>query len=170
MKRTIILQTIIFTMFCGIVSSFGQQPVSEPISVESVSDNPESTIPKNSAEREWLVLVYMSGANDLGILGYIDKNINAMESINFTNKVLVVTKYNGIRSEENKQLQFQGDSEKLHIRHDSDINKITSPAFYSKYNSDMGDQKHLCRFVISNMLRFPAKITMLIIWGHGGWH
>ena len=93
-----------------------------------------------------------------------------MESINFTKKVLVVTKYNGIRSEENKQLQFQGDSEKLHIRHDSDINKITSPAFYSKYNWDMGDQKHLCRFAISNILRFPAKKIMLIIWGHGGGH
>lgn len=122
---------------------------------------------KNSAKREWLILVYMSGVNDLGVLGYVDKSINAMESVKLTNKISVVVKYNRISSDKNKHLQFQGDSVKLHIRHDSDINKINSPAFRSKYNSDMGNYKHLCRFAISNILRFPAKKIMLIIWGYG---
>ncbi len=127
----------------------------------------KAAISQKSAKREWLILVYMSGVNDLGVLGYVDKSINAMESVKLTNKISVVVKYNGINTDKNKHLQFQGDSVKLHIRHDSDINKINSPAFRSKYNSDMGNYKHLCRFAISNILRFPAKKIMLIIWGRG---
>jgi len=123
-----------------------------------------------SDEQEWLIMVYMSGVNDLGILGYVDKNINAMESVKLTNEISVVVKYNGISSDKNEHLQFQGDSVKLHIQYDSDINRISSPAFRSKYNSDMGDWKHLDRFAISNMLRFPAKKTMLVIWGQGEGH
>jgi len=130
----------------------------------------EAAIPNKSAEREWLIMVYMSGVNDLGILGYVDKNINAMENVNFTNKVSVVVHYNAIRADENKNLQFQSDSETLHIRHDSDINKVTSLHILSKYNSDMGDGDHLSRFVIPNIIKFPAKKTMLIIWGQGDGH
>jgi len=113
-------------------------------------------------------MVYMSGVNDLGILGYVDKNINAMESVKFTNKVSVVAHYSAIRADEYKNLKFQSGSETLHIRHDSDINKVTSPVIGSGDNSDMGDWKHLDRFAARNIRRFPAKKTMLIIWGHGG--
>lgn len=163
------------TLICGLViialvglSSCALHSNYKKAQEEAKSRN--AAIPENSAEREWLIIVYMSGVNDLGILGYVDKNINAMESVNFTDKVFVVAKYNAIRSDENNQLQFQDNSETVNIRHDSDINKITSPVEGSKYNSDMGDGNHLYRFARSNMLRFSAKKTMLIIWGHGGGH
>jgi len=134
-------------------------------SAELPADN--EAAPNKAAEREWLIMVYMAGVNDLGILGYVDKNINAMESVKFENTVSVIAHYSAIRSDEYNSLHFPNGSETLHIRHDSNINKITSPVISSGH-TDMGDWKQLDRFVAINIRRFPAKKTMLIVWGHGG--
>ena len=117
--------------------------------------------------RNGLFWVYMSGVNDLGLLGYVDKNINEMESVKLSGKVSVVVLYNAIRSDKNKGLQFQKAPVMLNIQYDSDINKISSPVSRSKYNPDMGNWRNLSRFATSSILRFPAKKTMLVIWGKG---
>ena len=127
--------------------------------------------PNSTVEREWLIMVYMSGVNDLGILGYLDLNLNAMESVNLTQKVTVVAYYNAMRTGENNDLQFQECPETRHIHHDSVTNKVTSPVIYtSSHDCNMGNWNQLTRFAIPNMKRFPAKKTLLIIWGHGEGH
>jgi len=125
------------------------------------------TTKKKSPDRDWLVLVYMSGVNDLGILGYLDKNINAMESVKLTDKVSVVVLYNAIRPGKDKQLLFQKNPVMLNIQYDSDTNKISSPISRSRYDTDMGNWRNLSRFATSSILRFPAKKVMLVIWGKG---
>jgi len=139
---------------------------------QNISDEVEIAAPNSTVEREWLIMVYMSGVNDLGILGYVDLNLNAMESVNLTQKVTVVAHYNAMRTGENNELQFQECSETRHIHHDSVTNKVTSPVIYtSSYDCNMGNWEQLTRFAIPNMLdEFPAKKTLLIIWGHGEGH
>lgn len=173
MKKSILIDKMIIIritsliLFFGMISLFGQQTISDSIDTNKVK---KTVSYKDKAE--WLILVYMAGSNDLGILGYVDKNINAMEEVNLTNEVAVVVYHNAIKANEFNFIQFQDGTKTLRIHHDLDINKVTSPVIHSasSYNLDMGNVNNLSRFVIPNTRKFPAKKTMLIVWGQGAGH
>ena len=123
----------------------------------------------NSVEREWLVMVYIAAANDLGLLGSANSDINEMERADLSEKISVVVKYNilGVDNRSDRNLNFQRGSKTIYIRHDDEPGEITSPVIASGDNSDMGDWQHLRSFAEINMKKFPAKKTMLIVWNHG---
>jgi len=122
------------------------------------------------AEREWLVLVFINGVNDLGILGFANKDINEMEAVGSSDKMAVVVEYNilGIDGEASRNLQFQRGSKTIYVNKDADPANITSPAILPPTNdTDMGSESHLVRFVKRGIRRYPAKKVAVIIWNHG---
>ncbi|HAT71998.1 MAG TPA: hypothetical protein DCS63_04205 [Elusimicrobia bacterium] len=120
-------------------------------------------------EREWLVMVFMNGVNDLGILGFSDRNINDMENVGSTDRMAVVVEYGimGVDGAAGRNLRFQGGSKTIFVTRDADAAKITSPPFYSSTDGDMGSAANLVRFVRRAARRFPARKTAVIIWNHG---
>jgi len=128
-----------------------------------------SVLAAPAAEREWLVLVFINGVNDLGILGFANKDINEMEAVGSTDRVAVVVEYGilGIDDPSARNLQFQRGSKTIYVTKDADAAKITSPVIYSSNDADMGSEANLVRFVKRGIRRFPAKKTAVILWNHG---
>ncbi len=122
-----------------------------------------------AAQREWLVLVFINGVNDLGILGFADKSINDMEKVGSSDKVAVVTEFGILGADTaTRNLKFQRGSKTLFIQKDADTGAITSPVLYSSNDADMGSPAHLVRFVKRGIRQFPAKKVAVIVWNHGG--
>ena len=108
-----------------------------------------------AVEREWLVLVFINGVNDLGILGFADKDINEMEQAGSTDKMAVLVEYGilGIDDPAARNLRFQRGSKTIYITRDADVSKITSPVIYTSNDADMGSAANLVRFVKRGMRR-----------------
>ena len=121
-----------------------------------------------AAPREWLVMVFINGVNDLGILGFADKSINDMEKIGSTNNMAVVVEY-GILGQTggNRDLKFQRGSKTIFVTQDADDSKISSLPFYTSNDADMGSAANLVRFAKRGLRKFPAKKVALVVWNHG---
>lgn len=140
-------------------------PVAVPVAGEAPAAPVEA--PAAAEEREWLVLVFISGVNDLGILNFANDDVNEMEQVGSTGKVAVVAEYNILSVDAaDRSLQFQRGARTLHIQRDADP-AITSPVVHESNDLDMGSWRHLARFARRNILRFPAKKVLLVVWNHG---
>jgi len=122
-----------------------------------------------AAQREWLILIFIDGINNLGIAGFADKNINAMEKVGSTDQVAVVTEFGilGADSSSNN-IKFQRGSKTILIKKDNLPDVITSPVIYPSNDTDMGSSAHFVRFAQRNIRQFPAKKVAIILWNHGG--
>lgn len=69
-----------------------------------------------AVEREWLILFYISGANDRGLSGFAKDVINQQEKVGSTDKVSVVVTYTILGRNKVKHLQFQREVKTLLIR------------------------------------------------------
>src|SRR3989338_282638 len=123
-----------------------------------------------AGEREWLVLVFINGVNDLGILGFANSDINEMEAVGSTERMSVVVEY-GILGEDgsgDRNLQFQRGSSTIFVTRDADANRINSPVVFTSNDADMGSEANLVRFV-KRALRngHSARKTALVVWNHG---
>ena len=122
-----------------------------------------------AAEREWLVLVFINGVNDLGILGFANADINEMEAVGSSDRLAVVVEYGilGIDDNLGRNLQFQRGSKTIFVTRDADLSKITSPVIFNSNEADMGSEANLVRFVKRGLRRYPAKKVAVILWNHG---
>ncbi|KAF0125807.1 MAG: Clostripain family [Elusimicrobia bacterium] len=142
-------------------------PVPSAVPVAGAVAAAPAEAPAAAEEREWLVLVFISGVNDLGILNFANDDVNEMEQVGSTDKVAVVVEYNILSVDAAaRALQFQRSAKTLHIQRDADP-AITSPVIEESPDRDMGSWKHLARFARRNILRYPAKKVMLVVWNHG---
>jgi len=140
------------------------------VSTAVPSPAPAGTLPSaTAAEREWLVLVFINGVNDLGILGSANSDINEMEQVGSSDRMAVVVEYGilGIDDVYGRNLQFQRGSKTIYVMRDADASKITSPVIFTSNDADMGSEANLVRFVKRGIRRFPAKKTAVILWNHG---
>lgn len=158
----------------GSLDSFSrslQQP--SAVTVPEVSAPAAVEMPNAGAaagEREWLVLVFINGVNDLGILGFANSDINEMEAVGSTERMSVVVEY-GILGEDgsgDRNLQFQRGSSTIFVTRDADPSRITSPVVFTSNDADMGSEANLVRFV-KRALRngHRARKTALVVWNHG---
>ncbi|MBI5743408.1 MAG: hypothetical protein HY952_02550 [Elusimicrobia bacterium] len=145
------------------------QPVAAAPAVPAPAAVEPVTQAAPAAERDWLVMVFINGVNDLGILGFANKSINDMEKVGSTDRMAVVVEY-GILGQEGaaRNLQFQRGSKTIFVGKDNDDQRITSLPFYSSNDADMGSAANLERFVKRAVRRFPARRTAVIVWNHGG--
>jgi len=129
--------------------------------------------PSPFAEREWLVLVFVNGRNNLARASITD--VNEMEMVGSTDKVAVTVEL-GL-------LNDRGNSSRFYIQKDTtptpanEINSITSPAIIVPGSiispaiivpgSDMGSWKHFVDFAKWSYRKYPAKKVLAVLWGHG---
>lgn len=115
-------------------------------------------IDKSSSMKEWTVMVYINGKNNLSGSGVED--VNEMEAVGSTGKMNIVVEL-GRKDAKTKRYFITKD------KHPYDI---TSKTLETLYDEDMGDWKHLVDFASWARKKYPARRYMLIIWNHGdGW-
>ena len=174
MKRAILTLAVLAAMSLGLKAQGASfDNLASGLTVPAVSpavSAPAVTAPQAApARREWLVLVFINGVNDLGILGFANTDINEMEAVGSSDKMDVVVEYGilGIDDIYGRNLQFPRGSKTIHIMKDADASKITSPVIFESNETDMGSEASLVRFVKRGIRDFPAKKTAVILWNHG---
>ncbi|MEK6577865.1 MAG: hypothetical protein AABZ55_01445, partial [Bdellovibrionota bacterium] len=84
------------------------------------------------AEKEWTLLVYLNGNNNLDSYG--DLNINQMENVGSTDKINIVVQWASLSA---------GKTKRLLVTKDNDFNKVTSKIVQDAGNVDMGDWRSI---------------------------
>ena len=146
MKKNLIFVFVLLNLLC--FSTFDAY-------AKNVKD---SGLAGNTVAKEWTIMIYLNGDNNLDSFGY--KDINEMERIGSSDQVNIIV----LQDRENSTAR------KLFITKDNDDNEITSKVIEESGNIDMGDAKTLVNFVVWCAKKYPAKNYMLDIWNHGsGW-
>lgn len=111
--------------------------------------------PAWAVEREWLILFYVSGANDRGLTGYAKDLINQLEKVGSTDKVSAVVAYQSLSGNKDHQLRFQRAMKTLLIRPDHGNPEITSPVVDTSHRTDMASPLNLSLFIRKNIVKYP---------------
>lgn len=142
-------------------------PTAASAEIVDVKTDQQTAVAASSAKYEWLLLVFINGVNDLGLLNLAAGDVNEMETVGSSEKVAVVVEFNSMISSPARQIQFQSEVETLFIRKDNDPAKINSQIVERPKITDMGSYKHLISFARRNIARYPAEKVMLVVWNHG---
>ena len=111
-------------------------------------------------QKEWTVLVFLNGHNNLDPNGFDD--LNEMERVGSTDQVNVVVQWASQRHQTTKRLL---------VRKDDDTTNVTSPILEDLPRVDMGSYQNLIEFVKWGIEHYPAKHYFVDVWNHGsGWH
>ena len=128
---------------------------------------PATAAEKAATDKEWTIMVFVNGKNNLEKYALLD--MNEMEMIGSTDKVNVVTELGRINGYDSSDGNWVS-SRRYLVKKDNDFKKITSPIVQDLGKVDMGDYKHLVEFTNWAKATYPAKRYMLIVWNHGaGW-
>ncbi len=147
---------------------FGALPVPSAAVPQASGPAPvNAAAPAPAAQREWLVLVFMNGVNNLGIWGCLTNNLNQMEAVGSTDKVAILAEYGLLSAGDAQSLQFQQGAKTVYIKRDADTNRVTSPVVYTSNFSDMGNADNLVLFAKRALRLYPAKKLAVIVWNHG---
>lgn len=135
--------------------------------VPAVTTTVKETPVQGQGLREWTVLMYMNGKNNLELYALMD--FNSIEKVGSTDKVAFVAELGRSQWYESADGDWYG-SRRYLIQKDDDERIINSPVLYDNPNSDMGSSAQLVDFVKWGKKNYPAKRYLLIIWNHGsGW-
>jgi hypothetical protein len=111
------------------------------------------------AEKDWTILVFLNGNNNLDSYGAGD--INEMEKVGSSDRVNVVVEWASYSARKSKRLW---------VKKDTNANTVTSPILQDLGKVDMGDYKELTKFIQWGVQNYPAKHYLIDIWNHGnGW-
>ena len=116
-------------------------------------------------QKEWTVLVYIAGDNNLSEAGLDD--INEMEAVGSTDQLNIVVQIDGSEN----YTPNAADTRRYLIQKDSKMDEITSPTLGEMEEADMGTQSTLEEFCEWGIKNYPAKKYAIILWNHGnGWY
>lgn len=111
-------------------------------------------------KKEWTLLVFLNGNNNLDDFGFAD--MNEMESVGSNANLNIVVQWASISK--------HGAGRYL-VTHDNDTNNVGSQLVQDVGNPDMGDVNVFKEFVKWGTTHYPADHYMIEIWNHGsGWH
>lgn len=110
-------------------------------------------------QKEWTVLVFLNGHNNLDSYG--TRDMLEMEKVGSTDKVNVVVQW--------ASLGFPN-TRRVLVRKSTDPTRVISPAVQEIPRADMGDWRQLVEFVRWGVQNYPAKRYFIDVWNHGtGW-
>lgn len=113
----------------------------------------------STAEKDWNLLVFINGVNNLDYFGGM--NINQMEQIGSNARLNILVQW-GSHADPNVK--------RLLVHRDNEPNRVTSPVVKNLGSADMGDWRQLVDFATWAHRNYPAKKTFLVVWNHGsGW-
>jgi len=145
------------------------QPAASPVaSAPAPVAAATQAAPAAAVEREWLVMVFLNGRNNLWSSGIAD--INEMETVGSTDKMAVTVQL-GLLQDRGTAARFliQKDTQfpvADLVSGDRNVAHIVSPGVRVP-NADMGSWKHLVDFAKWSIRRYPAKKIMVVLWNHG---
>ncbi len=128
---------------------------------------PAPAAEKAKADKEWTIMVFVNGKNNLEEFAL--KDMNEMEMVGSTDKLNIVTEIGRIAGYDSSDGDWKTVRRYL-VQKDADTSKVTSPVVAEFPKVDMGDYKSVIDFAKWAKTAYPAKKYMLIIWNHGaGW-
>lgn len=131
---------------------------------------PEVKTPAAPALKEWTVMIFVNGKNNLESSTLVD--VNQMELAGTSAGVNIVVELGRAKVEEDDDTS-EGDwtgVRRYLIVKDQDLKHIASPVLDERKKADMGSWKELVDFVKWAKIRYPARKYALVIWDHGnGW-
>jgi len=141
--------------------------IKEEISGLEISAPAPSQAAEAKADKEWTIMVYVNGKNNLERFAMSD--MNEMEKIGSTDKINIVTEVGRINGYDTSDGDWVGTRRYL-VQKDNDTGKIGSPVVQDLGKVDMGDYKHMAEFANWAKTKYPAKKYMFVAWNHGsGW-
>ncbi|MCK4871525.1 MAG: hypothetical protein KAS72_02255 [Phycisphaerales bacterium] len=115
--------------------------------------------------REWTVVIYLDGDNDLEMFALRD--LNEMEKGLPAQGVEVIVLLD--RAAEFDDTDGDWTSTRVYrVKSDADPRRIASPILCDAGELNLGDPEVLATFVGAALRTFPARNHMLILWDHGG--
>jgi hypothetical protein len=118
--------------------------------------------------KEWTVLVYLDGDNNLERDALTD--FNEMEQAGSTDQVNVVVQLDRVHSDEPSDDSSNGDwdtTKRFLVQQDGDKKQIASKELEDLGELNMGDPQTLVDFITWGVKEYPAKRYALILWDHG---
>lgn len=110
-----------------------------------------------ATKKDWTVMVYMAGDNNLDSAGVVD--LREMKKVGSTDRVDVIAQFD--REGENR------DTNRYHIQRGG---ALARDRVAGLGETNMGDPGVLIDFVKWGIDRYPARHYLLVIWNHGnGW-
>jgi hypothetical protein len=129
------------------------------LSVASTAFVP-STATAAPEQKDWNMLVFLNGVNNLDEFGAM--NINQMEESGSNDRLNILVQWGSLE---------RPTIDRLLVQKDNDTNNVTSPIVDSRGIADMGDWRELVKFAKWANENYPAKRTFIVVWNHGnGWH
>lgn len=119
------------------------------------------------AQKEWTIMVFLNGDNNLEGAGV--KDVNEMEMIGSTDDVDVIVQFDRAKGYDKTNGDWTS-TKIFHIQKDNDSKTITSPVVKELGEVDMGSYREALRFFDWTVSNYPAKRYMFVYWNHGaGW-
>ncbi|OGR73563.1 MAG: hypothetical protein A2089_13610 [Elusimicrobia bacterium GWD2_63_28] len=145
----------------------GVSEVPAAVAPTPVENRAAALAAKKAKPKEWTVMVFINGKNDLEIAGLY--NVNMMEKIGSGKDLNIVVEHGRIAGHTDLDGDWTG-SRRMLVKKDKNEDKVTSKVLMETKTVDMGDYKRVVDFMKWSKENFPAKRYMLIIWNHGtGW-
>lgn len=113
--------------------------------------------PRATCLRQWTVLVYMNGDNDLSPYTFVD--IDEMEKVGSSANVDVVVQQD--TSDNDGIRRYRIVKEKI------SNTSISSPVLATLAEQDSGKQETVIDFLNFGVTNFPSRNYMVVIWSHG---
>jgi hypothetical protein len=112
---------------------------------------------KTNTKRNWTIMVYLAGDNNLDSAGVVD--LNEMKTVGTTDQVAVLAQFD--------RAGAKGATVRYCLRKGTPIAK---DALQTLGETNMGDPKVLEDFVTWGVTNYPANHYLLVLWNHGaGW-
>lgn len=115
--------------------------------------------------REWTILVYLAGDNDLEQFGLLD--LDEMERALPEKGVEVLVLIDRAAGFDDSQGDWQ-DARLYRVRRDATPKELRSPILHNLGEVNTGDAALLGAFVEGGLRTFPARNHAVVMWDHGG--
>jgi clostripain len=119
-------------------------------------------------QKEWTILVYEDGDNNLEGAGVHD--LNEMETVGSNDDINVIVQFDRSPGNDNTNGNWSG-AKRYYVTKDSDFNTISSTELSDLGDTNMGDPRTFINFTTWAVDHYPAKRYLVVFWDHGGgWH
>jgi len=121
-------------------------------------------VDKGTSRKEWTVMAYMAGDNNLD--GAAVEDINEMEAAGSSDRINVIVQIDRA-ADCDSHSDGCGTTRRYYITRDSDRRRITSKQLRDLGPTNTGDSRFIEDFVRETVSDYPAKRYMLVLWNHG---
>lgn len=139
-------------------------PFEPDSNVRNTAYTPPPESEKGEVDKEWTIMVYMAGDNDLET--FLVNNLKSLEKVGSSPRINILAELDRGASPKSPLTKWKG-SRRFEIQKSDDATRITSPVAQDLGTVNMADPKHLSDFVQWGMKNYPAKHYLLILNDHG---